>query len=493
MLEPRHVFPWLHGLHADNEMQMGFFTGKKKWLRKSPKLLRGITIIKVGGDLSRAKLKGTVAPEEVLNLSESGEQGFLDCDPREGFSVRNFQIQTAKMATLSDIVIYGDESTDPETVQAVAKKTSSIQRKWKSGLLAKGQDPESFHTYILTTPFRDIERDFPDMISIDGSGRPTINSSDFLALERYEMAKMSESSEFSQGVCQGPTPGWWGQGTDAGAGASFDVLIEASDQAHMPDDDDLASQTRRLDTSASVHLGFPSSGSLLPPSWSTSEAEGVLCMCRWIYDVTHPGDTDGASRSSSPSLSEDAEGDIAMTSIARAPMRKVLIHCADGYTESTLLCLAYYMYAEGVPVHTAWLQMHGDRKRNFFAYPSDVAFLTSIQDRILSESPARTHQDKDVSSDMDTAPGWLSRMDGSLPSRILPYLYLGNLTHANNPELLREIGITQILSVGEPVTWGEKERRRWGEDKMMMVTRVQDNGIDPLTGELERCLKFIGE
>jgi dual specificity MAP kinase phosphatase len=83
-------------------------------------------------------------------------------------------------------------------------------------------------------------------------------------------------------------------------------------------------------------------------------------------------------------------------------------------------------------------------------------------------------------------------MDGSLPSRILPYMYLGNLTHANNPELLRGMGIRRILSIGEPVSWDREEKERWGVQNLALVSGVQDNGIDPLTEEFERCLNFIG-
>jgi len=82
-------------------------------------------------------------------------------------------------------------------------------------------------------------------------------------------------------------------------------------------------------------------------------------------------------------------------------------------------------------------------------------------------------------------------MDGSLPSRVTSYMYLGNLGHANNPDLLRQMGIRQILSVGETAVWKDGELSRWGKDNVMVVQRVQDNGVDPLTEEFERCLEFI--
>jgi dual specificity MAP kinase phosphatase len=484
--DPFQVFPWLHGLHSENQIQLAFFVAKKKWLRRTPKCLRAITVVKAGGDLSRSRLKGSVAPDEILSLCDNIDKGFMDCDPREGFSVRNFHIQAAKIARVSDIVIYGDENTDQRIIKSVAERASMVQRRWRKELEASGQCLEHFHTFVLTTPFDEVERHYPELVAVDSSGKSTEQTIDFLQWERFEMCEMSKASELAQGVYQGPTPDW-NSGVENDSDKVFDVFIEASDQAQVPNDDYLTSRLQQLDSSDSIHLDFPSSGSILPPSWSTAEVDGLICMCRWIYNLTHPGATPSASNRPS---SEDRDGDIQMTSFSPSRPRKVLIHCADGYTESTLLSVAYYMYAEGVPVQTAWLQMHCQRNRNFFAYPSDVALLTSIQARILSESPART--DKCIPKGTDDPPSWLNKMDGSLPSRILPYMYLGNLTHANNPELLWGMGIRRVLSIGEAVSWDQKEKDRWGAENLVLISKVQDNGIDPLTEEFERCLDFIG-
>lgn len=226
-------------------------------------------------------------------------------------------------------------------------------------------------------------------------------------------------------------------------------------------------------------MEFPSSGSLLLPSGNTREAEDIVNTIRWIYYLAHP----------EPQTEElDGDGDTPMIT-QRGNSRKVLIHCADGYTESSLLAVAYFMFAEGVPAHEAWLRLHREKKRNFFAYPTDVAFLCHIQGRLLQESPAV--QSPDLSKALD--PAWFHAIDGSFPSRILPYLYLGNLTHANNPELLWELGIKRVLSIGEAVNWTETDRASWGVENMMYIDNVQDNGIDPLCQEFDRCLEFIGK
>jgi dual specificity MAP kinase phosphatase len=154
-----------------------------------------------------------------------------------------------------------------------------------------------------------------------------------------------------------------------------------------------------------------------------------------------------------------------------------------------LLAIGYFIFAEGIPLHEAWLKLHCEKGRNFFAYPSDVVFLRGIQHRLLQESPAT--QGLDLSRIPE--PAWLVRMDGSLPSRILPYMYLGNLAHANNPELLRGLGIRRVLSIGESVSWSEQDFDDWGEDNLMFISQVQDNGVDSLTQEFDRCLNFIGK
>ena len=288
---------------------------------------------------------------------------------------------------------------------------------------------------------------------------------------------MSRASEISSNVWLGNTPDYFHLSRTSRED-NYDLLIEASDMANIPGPRYLAMLDKQLE-SGPQRMEFPSSGSLLLPSGNTREAEDIVNTIRWIYYLAHP----------EPQSEEmEVEGDTATTT-QRGKPRRVLIHCADGYTESSLLAVAYFMFAEGVPAHEAWLRLHREKKRNFFAYPTDVAFLCHIQGRLLQESPAV--QSPDLSKALD--PAWFHAIDGSFPSRILPYLYLGNLTHANNPELLWELGIKRVLSIGEAVNWKESDRASWGAENMMYIDNVQDNGIDPLCQEFDRCLEFIGK
>ncbi|KAF2838644.1 dual specificity protein phosphatase PPS1 [Patellaria atrata CBS 101060] len=482
--DPKQVFPWLHGLHAENQIQLAFFVARRRSLRKVPKCIRGITIVKAGGDLTHSKLKGAIAPEELLFATNDEKETarFLEIDPKDGFSVRNFQIQTCKMATVSDIIVYGDEQTPKEEVLKLAQKIAKAQKAWKVKVQVPAGETQSFNTFVVKDPFSKFEYDYDELVALDSEGCLTGKVTDFFYWERLEMCTMSEASEISKNVYLGPTPDPTLSVETGQKLLEFDILIEASDLAQVPDSRSLKALRRVLndDDHPVLQIEFPSSGSIMPPTWSQAEVDGLMETCQWIYQFANPNDP---ARDSDV----DSDGDSVMGPLTTQP-QKVLIHCSDGYTESSLLGLTYFMYAEGLPVHEAWVRLHRDKKRNFFAYPSDVALLTSIQPRILQESPRWKGSILNISE-----PAWLGRIDGSLPSRILPYMYLGNLNHANNPELLKELGITRILSVGESITWPKDLTDKWSADRLLYIDRVQDNGVDPLTDEFERCLKFIGQ
>jgi dual specificity MAP kinase phosphatase len=149
--DPKQVFPWLHGLHAENSLQLAFFIARKKSLRRTPRCIRSLTIVKANGELSHSRLKGAIAPEEALMALRNGEElaQFLDLDPKDGFSVRNFHIQAAKMATVSDIVVYRDSKTSLEDVKKLADRISRAQRAWREREKEAGVERPLFSTFVL--------------------------------------------------------------------------------------------------------------------------------------------------------------------------------------------------------------------------------------------------------------------------------------------------------------------------------------------------------
>ncbi|KAI1461028.1 hypothetical protein F4805DRAFT_453965 [Annulohypoxylon moriforme] len=474
--EPSQVFPWFHGLHPCNQIQQTFFSTRSKPMRQIPSCLRGITVVKADGDLLTSRLKGAIAPNEFMNPCADGE--FIEVDPKQGFSVRNFQIQAAKTAITSDIIVYGE---DAGLVRKLGWEIASAQSKWRR----KHETLPKYNTFICVSPFKDFEKKHSEIVSIDSEGRLTGAVVDFFHQERLEMYTMTKATEVSHNVWMGPTPESEGEEQQ-----QFDILIECSDLGRLNSAALQAIAEGPNDDTRHTYLDFPSSGSILPPTWSHAEADGILETCKWLWHLSH---------GTLPSRSDtDLDGDSNMSDASEATEvetnrpRKILIHCADGYTESTMLGIAYFSYSTGRPVPQAWLELHTMMKRNFFAYPTDVSLLTSIAPRLLHESPICSDKSLlEITNLVKHEPKWISSLDGSFPSRILDYMYLGNLGHANNPDLLKAMGIKQILSVGETAMWRDGELEEWGEDNVLIVEKVQDNGIDPLTKEFEKCLEFI--
>ncbi|KAI5457237.1 hypothetical protein BGZ63DRAFT_365145 [Mariannaea sp. PMI_226] len=480
--DPSLVFPWLHGLHPQNHVQQSFFAARRRTSRKIPSCLRGITIVKADGELSVCRLKGAVAPDEVLDSGEGPD--FVEPDPRSGFSVRNFQIQTAKLASTSDVIVYGENAA---SVREVAWNIATAQRRWHEKQVTQGSCPLEYNTFICTGPFSDFEKNHPDIVAIDSDGCLTENVLDFAHQERQEMLYMTAASEISHNVFMGPSPA-----PDSPEEHQYDILIECNDMGRL---NPLALRliAESPDEIGKVHmLDFPSSGSILPPTWSHSEADGILETCKWIYHLAH-----GTYPLDDEMTDMDIEGDSQMSPESRPTFdvrpRKILLHCLDGYTESTMLGVAYYSYSTGQPAPEAWLHLHTEKKRNLFAYQTDVSLLSAITPRLLRESPVCDGMSlTEIGNLSRDEPSWLAGMDGSFPSRIFDYMYLGNLVHANNPHLLKALGITQILSVGETASWQDRYLEdEWGTENVCLVQGVQDNGIDPLTEEFSRCLEFI--
>lgn len=483
--DPSHVFPWFHGLHPNNHIQQTFFISRRRSLRRTPACIRGITLVKADGDLSSSRLKGAIAPQEFLQFGQSAE--FVEADPAEGFSVRNFHIQAAKAAMTSDIIVYGDNDV---VVRKLAWDIAAAQKRWREKHDVQGHTLPEYNTFVCVSPFTDFEEKHSEIVAVDSAGHPTGKVIDLTTQERSEMYAMAKSSEISHNVWLGPTPDPASEEEHR-----YDILVECTDLGRLNPAALQAIADNPDEPIVQPYLDFPSSGSILAPSWSHSEADGILETCKWLYHLahgTHPSTHGADTDDDGDSVMGDSTDNYSRRNGSRRP-RTILIHCADGYTESTMLGIAYYSYSTGRPVPEAWLDLHTTKQRNFFAYTSDVALLSSIAARLLHESPVCAKKSlAEITALVKNEPKWFAGLDGSFPSRITDYMYLGNLTHANNPSLLKALGITQILSVGETAMWRDGELEEWGTDNVCLVQGVQDNGIDPLTDEFERCLEFLG-
>jgi len=353
--------------------------------------------------------------------------------------------------------------------------------------------------YLIVDDIDVFERNHPELVAIDSCGRTTDNKLEFLSQEREEMRRLTAATKISENV-------YLGNSADALhsviefidddgkiSSRGFDIVIEAKDMAQVASAAALKDAETFLNGGASgptllngwyarcltrpVSLEFPSSS---PPT-SRHDPDAIIAFCQWIYHIAH---------TSGPDRSEDF--DMINSDMPSPSSRTVLIHCQDGYTESTFLALAYIMFAEGITAHEAWLRLHVDLGRSFFAFETDLKVLTYLQPHLLARSPTSSSIVQ-VSTPLNT-PSWFSHaaFDGSFPSRIVPHMYLGNLQHANNPEMLRTLGITRVLSIGEQVIW-DTEREYAAGMNLLYLDNVQDNGIDPLLEYIDTCLEFLGK
>lgn len=89
-----------------------------------------------------------------------------------------------------------------------------------------------------------------------------------------------------------------------------------------------------------------------------------------------------------------------------------------------------------------------------------------------------------------------ARFDGSFPSRVLPFLYLGNLAHAGNVHMLHALGITHVVSVGECALIPGQAGGLWTEERegrisVLDIKGVCDDGIDSLRAEIGPVVEWI--
>lgn len=93
--------------------------------------------------------------------------------------------------------------------------------------------------------------------------------------------------------------------------------------------------------------------------------------------------------------------------------------------------------------------------------------------------------------------------EGSLPSRILDFIYLGNLNHASNPAMLHALGITHVVSVGESALLdpnagggGAPNSDLWFEHQagriaVLDMQSICDDGVSPLRPCIALAVEWI--
>lgn len=540
-----NVFPWTHGLHQLNYNQCAFLDPSRKESSSQyiiikdmnpayinpPENTRGLVIVKVGPKCAEGTLIGAVYPDELLCTKESindenmdndfsfemedvmGSMDlqqkhlppsaflpqFLSLDPENGISLRNFHIQVAKWAALSDIILYSSEETEKENLLHFSQLISQAQVEYRQA----HPDIPHYITCIAEDDYSVISQKCPNIVS-----HHTIR-----ALEGVELSVMTKAtligdkSESGGGVYLGNSSDFPDQTKN------WTLFVVCGSNCYLPSIAALDEAIRDSLSSEDDHgpkwcgptFNFPASGSI-SPKHRIEDIYSIINVCKLLY-VRSKAKYRGRGAGS-------------------------LILCNDGYTETSFLALCYLIYSKGLTTPEAWIALHQQYNRPFFAFQIDTAAVLALEPYLLKYSPAVKGSLYD--DDFGAVYGrnnieviveqpairendeWFKRIDGSLPSRILPHMYLGSLTHAENPEMLQKLGIKRILSVGEKLSWvypqylndsdanptnskipevwsHEMESPFEGITKILHVYNVEDDGIDPLTPIFERCIDFLDE
>ena len=397
---------------------------------------------------------------------------------------------------------------------------------------------------------------------------------DLFAREARESRAMTRGSEVLEGFWVGNDCDMPGGAPDgAGASIDFDLCVYASEMIDMPSPQVLTSTYRRLlslderrdkeeaESAKSMSRSPSATESQTTPtnqSWTASPA--TIALRNLLSPPLSPSPTEdsiGSKRVASPSGAESPRQrrprtkrvdfvSIQCAGSSRSFMptptprnlnnivdrvvelvyflrkiiegrdksgrkRRVLVHCLDGYTESSIIVLSYIMSSLCCSLPEAYVHLQMVAKRSFFLYPSDKPLLRKVDARFSADirsrlarrppdapspppspshepSPSRWRWSMSFSRSEEDRPSgkgkprksatianvdearrmveeksetlkkheiWFDdrRFDG-FPSRILDFLYLGNLEHAGNAAMLEAIGITHVVSVGESLISG---------------------------------------
>ena len=570
---------------------------------------------------------------------------FLNLDPERGISLRNFQIQVAKLSSCSDFIIYGIDELKIQSITRIlwlAQRYERQQREIEIKESGKGnQQQQTYNIFVLkndltqcyeklppSTTIMDTIQSFAKYLKIDTSGlfyKPInqylLNDYNLPLYEKIETAKMSSATKIYQNVWIG---NFWdyqsmlnylsenkpvetskenlkdyycqpsnsittitttttttttttnSQLSLPQPKANWKLFIRCHSEASFPDLQDLNQLLFKYTISSHEqsdeihHLEFPPLGSIGIGDCKKENLQLIINTCKLIYLYS-------STTTKNPSSGLNS-----------------LIYCTDGYTELSLLVFCYLMYSLNISLDEAILELHLTYGRPFYIFPSDVIILKKLQpllrkfspttkssnnnnsmnrqidwanleilssqeiNELLLGSPKESSQqntrlgfispnedededdededEQDIDSDSSSGSSnysfneidWVNEVEGSIPSKILPHIYLGSLKHALCLSILNKLGIQKIISVGESLPWlngyifqrhnditinqstdGNIEtytitpkkktnlvahsHHITSVDTVLKVNNLEDDGIDELSQRLPQILKFIND
>ncbi|OZJ06303.1 hypothetical protein BZG36_00687 [Bifiguratus adelaidae] len=349
----------------------------------------------------------------------------------QGINLRNFRVQVGRYATISDIVVYGadelqdrastadnterrNEENDVELLKDyphlspvtlnIAKDVRKAQRKLyekrdRDGSFGEGLFRGSglrYRTFILTDPISKLQKEHPETVAITTDNVP-INYVNFWEQEREEMRILTQAGQVTEGFWLGntqdvPTPNDVMLGTAQSSPTEevhlsqesdkmeildnpqqFSICLEAHDLADMPTSSTLTLARETLNELPEgaiqqelIHLDVFASGSqILHPL----QLEQFFTSLHIIFEFL----ADQITR-----------------------MRRILLHCADGYTETSLFALCWVMWRERIRLPEAYLWIQ--QRRSFFVYGGDVEILRKVESWIFENYTVQSEKDEAISA-----------------------------------------------------------------------------------------------
>ncbi|GAA5946181.1 hypothetical protein JCM10213_001632 [Rhodosporidiobolus nylandii] len=559
----------------------------------------------------------------ILTTASNGVTTFNLPSPStfQTVNLRHFALQAAKYASISDIVVYGENGIDEAVVEMATKVREAVNHEWER----RGCRGVRYNVFIVSDPFSAFERDFPRLVSIDSHGFSR-NRLNFFEREKEEMRVLTQASEIGENV-------WLGNTQDVPLAKTNNRPLSSDSQSSILDDGNPFSFALCIESHDGAPLMSPDTLSLADGALNVLESQGqahdeirrllrddndfieakTTVLRPHVDDIVHL-----EALSTSQALGNSSRAQTAFVNqlvdlacwirdqASPPPLtrghhlpRRVLLHCGDGYTETSLLALTYVMVSRRVPAPEAYLFLQHDCERSFFVYPTDKETVLKLERRVRDvldredaeeEAALRWHAEQQVvvaaaqvakgsragegESALQLASSGMERSDsgfvdatpeddedatavleqarksielqlerelsrpkpemrladpvndawffgqtfeGHFPSRILPFLYLGNLNHASNALMLKELGITHVVSLGESALHPPRaaagfssvaaqfltsspseapENSLWLEERLgniavLDMKNVADDGIDSIRPCIDEALEVI--
>ncbi|KAI8981676.1 hypothetical protein BDF20DRAFT_834368 [Mycotypha africana] len=434
------VFPWLHGVDGNNNAQNLFF-GVRRCL---PPNYRGLMLVHCNDDIQymesdknktskdkknrrgiSARLVDSVLPEQLIHLDS---EEFINNNPNSNsraakrdisslINLRNFQNQIARFSTLCDLILYGHNANNLAVKMAHAQRKLFQQRADQLNHVAKVAGKRAvlqanhieYKIIVLEdTNFWIFEQSYPEYVLYNSDGI-LLQKRDLYELESNEMREMSKASEITPNV-------WLGNTQDVPIVSTQDIVLSdaTSNSIHIDHDSGI-----EQDHKNTTHDNSEGDDDIFQ---DTNPHKFTICIdAHDLADMPLPSTLILASET----LNDDIKPEIIhfdtygsnipeeefdtfysrlihllafIHEQADKKNRRILIHCPDGYTETSILGLTWIMYRENLSLPEAYLYLQ--RLRSFFVYATDLKTLRQIEKLLFEGREMLEPQTKRKKSNM---------------------------------------------------------------------------------------------